>query len=165
MPKHKGHQIAVYNSSGVTLTDGQETGLFVDSSGYLLATLIASDIEIGAVEIKNSTDDTRATVGANGLYVDVRNQVAPTTVLNGRKTVTTAGTRVTLAASTACQSVTIKALLTNTGLIYVGDTAVSSANGLTLWPGDSVSLDIANLTTVNLDSSVNGEGVTFLGVA
>jgi hypothetical protein len=33
---------------------------------------ITSDVEIGAVEIKNSTDDTRAVVGANGLYVDVR---------------------------------------------------------------------------------------------
>lgn len=33
---------------------------------------LAGDIEIGAVEIKNATDDTRATVGANGLHVDVR---------------------------------------------------------------------------------------------
>jgi hypothetical protein len=38
----------------------------------------ASDIQIGAVEIKNSTDDTRATVGANGLYVDVRASALPT---------------------------------------------------------------------------------------
>lgn len=34
--------------------------------------LSAADIEIGAVEIKNATDDTRATVGANGVHVDVR---------------------------------------------------------------------------------------------
>ena len=39
------------------------------------ASLEVGDIEIGAVEIKNSTDDTRATVGANGLYVDVRNTI------------------------------------------------------------------------------------------
>ena len=36
------------------------------------AAIEVGDIEIGAVEIKNSTDDTRATVGANGLYVDVK---------------------------------------------------------------------------------------------
>ena len=36
------------------------------------ANITTGDIEIGAVEIKNSTDDTRATVGANGLHVDVR---------------------------------------------------------------------------------------------
>ena len=39
-------------------------------------TLLAGDIEIGAVEVKNSIDDTRATVGANGLHVDVKAQVA-----------------------------------------------------------------------------------------
>lgn len=33
------------------------------------ASIDTSDIEIGAVEIKNSTDDTRATVNANGLAI------------------------------------------------------------------------------------------------
>ena len=42
------------------------------------ATLDAGDLEIGAVEIKNSTDDTRATVGANGLYAEVRASALPT---------------------------------------------------------------------------------------
>lgn len=91
-------------------------------------------------------------------------EVAPTTVLNGKKTVTTAGTRVVLASSTVAKSVTIKALTANTGTIYVGDSSVSASNGYALAAGDSVSLDIANLTTVNIDSSVNGEGVTYLGV-
>lgn len=35
------------------------------------ATIATSDIQIGAVEIKNGTDDTRAVVSANGLLVDV----------------------------------------------------------------------------------------------
>lgn len=87
----------------------------------------------------------------------------PTTLYNGRKTVTTAGTRVTLASSQAIKSVAIKALITNTGLIYVGDTTVASSNGFSLSAGDTISLDIANLATVNLDSSVNGEGVTYIG--
>ncbi len=48
-----------------------------DSQGYEHVkvddlTLTTGDLEIGSVEIKNSTDDTRAVVGANGLYVDVR---------------------------------------------------------------------------------------------
>ena len=59
--------------------------------------LITGDIEVGAVEIKNATDDTRATVGANGMHVDVQastgvgslTETAPTTDtassgLNGR---------------------------------------------------------------------------------
>lgn len=40
--------------------------------------LNVGDLQIGAVEIKNATDDTRAVVGANGLYVDVRNIQAGT---------------------------------------------------------------------------------------
>lgn len=86
----------------------------------------------------------------------------PTTIYNNVKNVTTAGTRVTLAASQAILSgVTIKAKAANTGTIYVGDSSVSSTTGYALAPGDSVFLEIANLNTVNIDSSVNGEGVTY----
>lgn len=34
---------------------------------------LSGDVEIGAVEIKDPTTNTRATVGSNGLYIDVRN--------------------------------------------------------------------------------------------
>ena len=101
----------------------------------------------------------------DGTVVATNTEVEPTAVGNNKKTVTTAGTRVTLASSTTCKSVTIKALISNTGTIYVGDTTVSATNGFQLAAGDSVSLAIANLVTVNLDSSVNGEGVTYLYVA
>ena len=91
-------------------------------------------------------------------------ETAPTTIYNGKKSVTTAGTRVTLASSQAVKSVTIKALSTNTGIIYVGDTSVASTNGFQLSAGETISMDIANLNTVNLDSSVSGESVTYIGV-
>jgi hypothetical protein len=90
---------------------------------------------------------------------------SPTSVLSGKTTVTTSGTRVALATSTTSRSVIVKALATNTGTIYVGNSSVSSASGLQLAAGDSVSFDITNLSTVNIDASVNGEGVTYLGVA
>lgn len=76
-------------------------------------------------------------------------------------TVTTAGTRVQLATNT-CKSMTIKAKSTNTGLIYVGNVAVTSANGFILSPGDSLSMDISNTNLVYIDSSVSAEGVSFL---
>ena len=88
----------------------------------------------------------------------------PTTINNGKTAVATAGTRVTLAASTVVKSVTIKALITNTQKIYVGNATVASTNGYQLSPGDSISLDIANLNTVNLDSDVSGEGVSYIGI-
>lgn len=91
-------------------------------------------------------------------------EAAPTTIYNGNKNVTTAGTRVTLASSQAVKSITIKAKIANTGTIYVGDTSVSSSNGFALAAGETLSLDLANLNTVNLDASVSGEGVTYIGV-
>lgn len=109
----------------------------------------------------NAIGKLAANAGVNIGSVDI---AAPTTVINGKKTVTTAGTRVTLAASTTVKGVTVKALAANTGLIYVGDTSVASTNGFQLSASESVSMDIANLNTVNLDAAVNGEGVTFIAV-
>ena len=87
----------------------------------------------------------------------------PSTIYNGKTTVATAGTRVALASSQAISnSVTIRALKANTGTIYVGNSSVASTNGLALSAGDSVTVVVANLNTVNLDCSVNGEGVTYL---
>lgn len=123
------------------------TGLAADGSGFSVP--VAVDPATGRVLV-NST-------GGSG-------PSTPTTVLNGKTIVTTAGTRVALAASTTCVSVTVKALITNTGLIYVGNSTVSSSNGLQLSAGDTISLDIANLSTVNIDAAVSGEGVTYLGV-
>lgn len=88
---------------------------------------------------------------------------APTTAINGKTTVTTAGTRVQLATNT-CVSITIKALASNTGTIYVGNSTVSSTNGYQLAAGDSISADISNTNKFYIDSSVNGEGVTWLAV-
>jgi len=66
---------------------------------------------------------------------------------------------VALAAATTVKGVTIRALDANTDLIYVGDSSVSSANGYQLEAKESVSLPIADLATVWIDSAVNGEGV------
>ena len=87
----------------------------------------------------------------------------PTTILSGVKTVTTSGTEVTLG-SGVCKSVTIKALSTNTGFIYVGGAQVSSANGFQLQARETVSLDISNLGVIWIDCSVSGEGVSYIAV-
>lgn len=113
------------------------------------------DVNGKAVQVQLDASGNIPTVGGSTL---------PTTVLSGKTTVTTAGTRTVLASSTPCQSVTVKALAANVGLIYVGNTAVSSTNGHQLSASDSISMDIANLNTINIDSSVSGEGVTYLGV-
>lgn len=90
-----------------------------------------------------------------------------TGVGDGIKAVTTAGTRVTLAGSTAAKRVNITAHSTNTGTVVVGGATVVAAaatrQGLALHPGESTGwFDIDNLTDVQLDSVVNGEGVAYI---
>lgn len=151
------------SSDTVTVAQSTATSLKTQAENYQGGTAVSSS---------NPLQVTLANTGANATAVKVDgsavtqpiSQAAPTTVYNGKKTVTTAGTRVTLASSTTVKSVTIKALDTNTGYIYVGDTTVASTNGFQLAAGETVSLDLANLSTVNLDSSVSGEGVTYIGV-
>lgn len=91
---------------------------------------------------------------------------APNTAINtGRTTVTTAGTRVTLAATTACKRLLLTALFANTGTIVVGGTAVvatvATRQGTALNAGDTFELFIDDLNKVNLDATVNGEGVSY----
>lgn len=117
----------------------------------------STDSTIGTVTTVSTV--TAVTTITNSVAVTV---AAPTAIFNGLTNVTTAGTRVTLAASQAVKSVAIKARSTNTGTIYVGNSSVASTNGIQLLAGETVSLNIANLNTVNIDSSVNGEGVTYI---
>lgn len=82
---------------------------------------------------------------------------------------TTAGTAVALAATTAIKSVVITALTNNTGIISVGGSTVlaslASRRGTPLNAGESIGLDIADLASVFIDSTVSGEGVTYTYVA
>ena len=84
--------------------------------------------------------------------------------LTGKKTVTTAGTQLALSAGQVVNNpVAVKALAGNTGLIYVGDSSVSSANGFELSAGEVIIFDfVGDLANVWIDSAVNGEGVTWL---
>ena len=85
---------------------------------------------------------------------------------DGRKTVTTAGSREALAGSTVAEVVIITAETDNTGYVVVGGATVVAAlatrRGIPLNAGDSVTLEIDNLADVYLDVTISGEGVTFL---
>jgi len=97
--------------------------------------------------------------GTNWVEENARQSIL---VKNGRNLVTTAGTRVQLASSTILNSITIKALATNTGVIYVGDSTVSSTNGYQLSARETVTIAVTNANLVYLDATVSGEGVTWI---
>jgi len=89
-----------------------------------------------------------------------------TETISGQKTVTTAGTEVQLSSNLVANcAVMVKALTTNTGLVYVGQVAgvVSSSTGMPLAAGDVIIFDnVGNLNEIWVDSAVNGEGVAYL---
>lgn len=139
MPKYKTRygQPGLYNSSLPTIPDEHGGALAVDANGRLLLS---------------------SSSGAS----------APaTTIGDGLKLVTTAGTRETLVASTTpCRSVCITAKISNTGTVVVGAVTVVAASGATrrgtpLNAGDSVTIAINDLVKIYLDVTVNGEGVTY----
>ena len=86
--------------------------------------------------------------------------------LAGQKTITTAGTALALGTQQISSALLVKALTTNTGLVYVGNDGagdVTSANGYPLAAGDQVIFEhVSNLSAVILDSAVNGEGAAWL---
>jgi uncharacterized protein YabE (DUF348 family) len=90
-----------------------------------------------------------------------------TTIKDGRRVVATAGSRLALiAAYTPAKLVIITAETDNTGVIVVGGTTVVATvltrQGIPLLAGDSVTLEVDDLIKVYLDSTVTGDGVTYV---
>lgn len=85
---------------------------------------------------------------------------------SGQKKVTTAGTAVALGAEIIQGPLMVKALETNTGLVYVGNDGtgdVDSNTGMPLAAGDAIVFDwVGALGSILVDSTVNGEGVAWL---
>lgn len=93
--------------------------------------------------------------------------VAQGAIADNRKVVTTAGTAVALSAtSIACKVAYIQAEADNTGVIVLGGSTViasqATRRGIVLNAGDSIAIEIDDLAKIYLDSTVNGDGVTFV---
>jgi hypothetical protein len=88
----------------------------------------------------------------------------PALLYHGIKTVTVAGERVNLD-DNITKGVSIKAAVSNTGIIYIGSSGVTAENGFPLAAGDTLNMDISNTSAVWIDSSVDGESVSWIGNA
>lgn len=122
-----------------------------------------SGVDIGDVTVNNTVGAAVPVQPGTGAVFSV-SVAAPAAIVHGQKTVATAGTEEALGSSTALTSgVRIKALHANTGWVYVGANPVTSTTGFVLDAGEEVFLEVANLATVYIDVSVNGEGVSYIG--
>lgn len=171
--------IAPANVVEVVTIDGKKFyTLIVDTNGHLQVDAVSNALPDGAAtdltlqEISiylDALQDLRYalhSVNTDELQVNVESTVqppSPTSVVSGKDTVAAAGTHEQMA-NVPCLSVTIRALSTNTGLIYLGPDGVSSTTGYQLSAGESVDIAIDNVNRIYIDSSVNGEGVTYLAV-
>jgi hypothetical protein len=124
------------------------------------------DFPVGGLGVLSGADDAKTVVDVGpgaGLPVGHDN----VNIGSGRKIVAAAGTRVALAASTPAKSVVIAAETDNTGIVVVGSAAgviaaLATRQGIPLNAGDSITLPIDDLADVGLDSTVSGDGVTYL---
>ncbi len=119
-------------------------------------------LKINGDRINPATEETLA------LVLTAIGSTVPTALGDGRKTVAVAGTREALAGSTACKRVLITAETDNspTGVVVVGSSTVvaslSTRRGFALYAGDWCEIETDNLADVYLDSTVSGDGVTFV---
>jgi hypothetical protein len=167
-----------YRLAATTYADWDATVLQTDVNGKLRVA-IDSDIEIWAVEIKNSTTDDRVIVKTASTFAtsDLTMWVTdpyniaiasatsvPTTLTSGNKTVAVSGTAEALWAALATKSIYIRAKWTNTGNVFIWDSTVDAVTNkwIILAANDSVTLDIANRSTVYVDVAVNLEWVDYV---
>ncbi len=168
-----------YQATPTTYTDNDAAPILLDANGRVV---LSSDIEIGAIEIKDGTSDTRAivkagntfAVGDSALGVADANVLAalaavaiPTTLTGGSKTVAVSGTAEALGGALATKTIYVRAKSGNTGNVFVGDSSVDAVTSqqIILAANDSVSINIASRATVFVDVAVGGEGVDYLAMS
>jgi len=86
-------------------------------------------------------------------------------ILSTQVTLTTTAVAYALGTDAVNEMVTIKALTTNTGVVYVGndgDDTVSSSTGFPLAAGDMVILDAGYLGLIFATSTADGDKVAVL---
>lgn len=157
--------VAITSGSGTSIATDQNGSDHVQimkvtygADGSFTLVSPANPFPIGDAGGSLTVDGTLQTYSANSVMTD------------GRSVVTTAGTRVALAASTACKEVIITAETDNTGIVVVGAAAtvvaaIATRRGIPLSAGDSVVLQIDNLADIGLDSTVSTDGVTYVAFA
>jgi hypothetical protein len=140
-----------------------------DGSGdTAVRTLIsAGDIEIGAVEIKDASSDTRATVDSDGLYISTQaNKLAGAPLVN-QTAIASTGVAVQLPSNTLVNGVIVTAGNGNAAAISIGTSGVNNTvdgtgNGYVLGAGSSVSFAVSNTNLLYINGT-SGDFVSFAG--
>ena len=86
--------------------------------------------------------------------------------ISGKMTITVAGTAEPLGSGVCQSDLMVKALISNTGVIYVGNDGagdVASGNGVVLAAEDYIVLSsVAMFENIIIDASITGNGVSWI---
>lgn len=158
------------------IIDGSQLTKITDGAGVVNTKQIGTNVTASDVGLVVQSLIHGLSTAGGGTYVDVKVNpsgslqvggtvaVSPlTTIYNGSKTVPTV-TAETIASSQSISSVTIKALSTNTVAVYIGTTGVTTSTGFELLAGESISLDVDNLTDVYCISGSASQVVRYIAV-
>lgn len=88
-------------------------------------------------------------------------QAPPTIPRNGQATVSVTGTAVQLS-NQAVSGVIVQALAGNVNNVVIGDSAVTTANGFQLQPGQAAGVAIDNVSRLYINGAA-GDGVCWIG--
>jgi len=124
--------------------------------------IVAGPVEmvvIAGVENGVVTPIVASGAGAQSVSVSL-----PSAIVNGQETVDAAGTAQVIGASaTLVSGVTVKALAGNTGIVYVGNSAVDSTNGFELSAGEAVFIETDDVANIWVDAATNDDGISYVG--
>lgn len=152
---------AAGNPANVALTN---TAVTVVNTVTVTGTVTTS--AAGTASTINNAVGNPVNVSLTSTKVTIDNSVTSAiaaTLGNGSKNVTTTGSSVQLTAtSTTIRWVEVIAKEANTDTVWVGGSTVAAGSGLPIVSLQSAFLEVSNLTSVWIDSEVNGEGVTFI---
>ena len=155
--------------AGTKYTEQHILNMVFDETNAALRTGITfeGDIEIGAVEIKDSSGSTRATVGSDGLHVDLQANPLATAPLVGQATIAVTSTAVQLGDNALTNGVIIIAKSDNSAAITIGgsgvnDTIDGTGNGAILEAGMMASFAVDNTNRLYINGTA-GDIVSFVG--
>ena len=132
------------------ISDGLDVGAGNASSETQRVSIATNDVNLSA--IKTAIEGTV-----------VVSEASPSTIIAFVTDIPSAATRVQLASNTVVAGV-LQAPSTNTGIVYIGGSNVSSTVfGAELQPGQSIGLAINNTNKIWIDAASSGDDAAFIG--
>ncbi len=113
----------------------------------------------GTTVVRKTTVDSNAEHTA---HIIVDSQPVPSALIFGQVN-TSAANPQQLPANTVISEVSVKALPTNTGVVYLGGAGVLASTGWELAAGAEVKIKISNTNALYVLAAVAGESIAFIG--